>query len=274
MDPLDKYISSLKKPFLTQEEENKLITLYQSKAEGWESAQEKVINSNLFFVVKLAKKYSKNRTETLNLISEGNLALLQSLNRYKPNNEAKFLTYASVAIKGAIFTYFQNNHVLNNFKVSFANLVLARKAADFVELYNLNHSRNPTSDEIAKHLEISQSKALLITDLANSTITSIDCTNEDGTSFQEKYEDSRIDNPLTLLQKKESISLIESILQSLPDKHQIIISKRFGLRGEDRTDLASIGKELKLTKERVRQIEKAAINTIFSHFKKLNKKTS
>lgn len=266
---LSKYIASIDREELTREEEAKFVRIYRNKEEGWKEAQEKIIRNNLLYVVKLARNFSNDETVIFELISEGNLALLQSLNNFDPNKEAKFSTFATFRIRGAFYAFFRSHSRYRHFKISDNNVNLAKKARDFTEDFELNKSRKPTVDEIAKHCEIDRSKALLIAELAEVSTVPIQAEisyNDD--SKQVEIADPTIKTPFTETKDKENSILIEKIIASLPLNHQIIVNKRFGLKGEDRTDLASIGKELNLTKERVRQIEKKSLQLIHD---KLNK---
>lgn len=267
--PLKKYISSINREELTKEEEAKFVRIYQNKEEGWQQAQDKILRNNLLYVVKLAMDHAKDESTILDLISEGNLALLQSLNTFDPNMEAKFSTYSTFRIKGAFYAFFRSNSKFRHFKLSDNNVNLAKKAREYIEDFELNNNRKPTINEIANHCKIDSSKALLIAELAEVSTVPIEAEinyNED--SKQIEIADPSAKSPFLETKNKENSILIEKIIASLPLKHQIIVNKRFGLKGEDRTDLATIGKELNLTKERVRQIEKRCLHVIQD---KLNK---
>lgn len=267
---LNKYISTINNKKLTKEEECHLIRIYQRKESGWQEAQDKIIRNNMLHVVKLAIIHSKNENTILELISEGNLALLQSLNSFDPNKEAKLSTYSTIRIKGAFYSFFKSKSTLRHFKISDGNLALTRKAKDYTERLKLEQCRKPSVSEIAKHCEIDHSKALLIAELAQTSAVSINAEidfKENSTTLE--IADPSIKTPFVEIRDKENSAIIEKIIASLPLKHQIIVNKRFGLQGEDRTGLALIGKELNLTKERVRQIEKKSLQLIQVKLKKI-----
>lgn len=267
---LNKYIATIDNKKLTKEEECHLIRIYQKKESGWQEAQDKVIRNNMLHVVKLAVVHSKNENTILELISEGNLALLQSLNSFDPNREVKLSTYSTIRIKGAFYSFFKSKSTLRHFKLSDGNLALTRKAKDYTEKLELEQCRKPSVLEIAKHCEIDHSKALLITELTQASTVSIDAETdfkENSTTLE--IADPSIKTPFTETKEKENSAIIQKIIASLPLKHQIIVNKRFGLQGEDRTGLALIGKELNLTKERVRQIEKKSLQLIQVKLKKI-----
>ena len=267
---LSKYISSIGRLELSKEKECQLVKVYQNKEVGWQEAQDKIIRNNMLHVVKLAIAHSKNENIILELISEGNLALLQSLNSFDPNRETKLSTYSTIRIKGAFYSFFKSKSTLRHFKLSDGNLALAKKAKDYIEKLELEGLRKPSALEIARHCEIDYSKALLVVELAQASAVSIDAEidiKENSKTLE--IADSSVKTPFTETKDKENSAIIEKIIASLPLKNQIIVNKRFGLQGEDRTGLALIGKELNLTKERVRQIEKKSLQLIRNRLKKM-----
>jgi len=171
---LQKYLTSVRGSILEAEEENKLIKLFQSKSKGWEDAQEKIVKSNSLYIVKLAYSFAQKNEEILDLISEGNLALLESLVKFDPNKEARLLSYASYRIKGAMLAYRKKQNLFFNFKVSGEVSSLAKKAKEYILDFKLKHNQNPSVSSIAKHCGIKESKALLIAELADINVLSID----------------------------------------------------------------------------------------------------
>jgi RNA polymerase sigma factor (sigma-70 family) len=261
---LQKYLTSIKSSILNPEEESSLIKLFKSKSKGWEDAQEKIIKSNSLYVVKLAYSFARKNEEVLDLISEGNLALLESLSKFDPNKKAKLLSYASFRIRGAMLAYRRKQSVFLNFKISEEINSLAKKTKEYILDYKLKHNQTPSISSIAKHCGIKENKAFLIAELAGINILSINATIEhEDKEIDLEYEDVEALNPFQEVDKAENSKIISKIIASLPLNRQIIINKRFGLNGEDFTDLATIGKQLNLTKERVRQIEKDIIQTIY-----------
>lgn len=268
---LDQYISSIKREPLSIEEENKFVRIYQNKEDGWQQAQDKIVRNNLLLVVKLALQLTKQESTVLDLISEGNLALLQSLNKFDPNKGFKLSSFAAFRIKGSFAAFFKKHNRYRHFKLSDENITLAEKAKKFSEDYFYQNNINPSVREIAKHCQINEAKALMITELANISTVVLDKPLEllDG-QIESEIADPNIKDPFNQVNNKENNIIISKIIASLPAKHQIIVNKRFGLNGEDRTDLASIGKELNITKERVRQVESSILKTIHKQLEKLS----
>ena len=150
------------------------------------------------------------------------------------------------------------------------NIELAKKAKDFVETFHLERGQNPSVEEFAKFCEIDHGRALLISELAGSHIFSIHSVAD--VDYEDKVlqvaDDSAI-TPDKQINDKEMSSVIEKIISSLSMRQQIIIKRRFGLDGEEGQDLATIGLELDLTKERIRQIEQSTLKQIRKELEKV-----
>lgn len=268
----NRYLNQIKNQILPPEEETRLIFIYQSRGEGWEEAQEKIIKSNLMFVVKTAFEFSSDIQKVDELISEGNLSLLESLDKFDPNKGFKFLTYASFDIRGRMIKHISKNSYYSALKISAKNIDLAKQAKEFIESFKNEHKVNPSVRLIANHCQIEESKALLITELATSQIFSIHSLSSDLDEIKDRINEIP-DNvglkPDARASSNELSSIIQKIIEKLPLRQQIIINKRFGLNGESPTDLATIGDELNLTKERIRQIESTVLKSIRKEIEKI-----
>lgn len=268
----NRYVNQIKNQILLPEEETRLIIIYQNRSEGWEDAQEKIIKSNLMFVVKTAFEFSSDIQKVDELISEGNLSLLESLDKFDPNKGFKFLTYASFDIRGRMIKHISKNNYYSALKISVKNIDLAKQAKEFIESFKNENKVNPSVRQVAHHCQIEESKALLITELATSQIFSIHALSSDLDEIKDRINEIP-DNvglkPDAKASSNEISSIIQKIIQSLPLRQQLIINKRFGLNGESPTDLATIGEELNLTKERIRQIESSVLKAIRKEIEKI-----
>ncbi len=267
---LQQYISEIANSILPAEEERRLILIYLNKEPDWQEAQNLVIKSNMMFVVKTAYEFSNDSQRILELISEGNLSLLESLNKFDPSKGFKFLTYASFNIRGRMLKYMLRSCNFSALKLSLKNIELAKKAKDFVDTYNLENNQNPSVEEIAKHCDIDSSRALLIAEVAGSHIFSIQSVVEkDHEERALQVADESMRTPDKQINEKEMSSVIEKIISKLSMRQQVIIKRRFGLDGEGGKDLATIGLELDLTKERIRQIEQSTLKQIRRELEKV-----
>jgi RNA polymerase primary sigma factor len=224
----------------------------------------------MMFVVKTAYEFSNDSQRILELISEGNLSLLESLNKFDPSKGFKFLTYASFNIRGRMLKYMLRSCNFSALKLSLKNIELAKKAKDFVDTYNLENNQNPSVEEIAKHCDIENNRALLIAEIAGSHIFSIQSVVEkDHEERALQVADESMRTPDKQINEKEMSSVIEKIISNLSMRQQVIIKRRFGLDGEGGKDLATIGLELDLTKERIRQIEQSTLKQIRRELEKV-----
>jgi len=268
---LQQYISEISNKILPHEEEKRLIITYLNQQSGWQEAQDLIIKSNAMFVVKTAYEFSNDPQKILELISEGNLSLLESLNKFDPSKGFKFLTYANFNVRGRMLKYMLRNNYYSALKVSLKNIELAKKTREFIDNYNTEHKRSPEIEEIAKFCDIDNSRALLIAELAGSHIFSIQSGSEKD--HEEKIlqvADESDEMPDKQINDLEMSSIIEKIISKLSLRQQVIIRRRFGLSGEKPSDLASIGLELDLTKERIRQIEQSTLKQIRRELEKFN----
>jgi DNA-directed RNA polymerase sigma subunit (sigma70/sigma32) len=122
---LQQYISEIANSILPAEEERRLILIYLNQEPDWQEAQNLVIKSNMMFVVKTAYEFSNDSQRILELISEGNLSLLESLNKFDPSKGFKFLTYASFNIRGRMLKYMLRSCNFSALKLSLKNIELA-----------------------------------------------------------------------------------------------------------------------------------------------------
>lgn len=267
---LQQYISEISNCILPAEEERRLILIYLNQESGWQEAQNLVVKSNMMFVVKTAYEFSNDSQKILELVSEGNLSLLESLNKFDPSKGFKFLTYASFNIRGRMLKYMLRSCNFSALKLSLKNIELAKKAKDFVDTYHLENNQAPSVEEIAKHCDIENSRALLIAELAGSHIFSIQSVVEkDHEERVLQVADESVETPDKQINDKEMSSVIEKIISNLSMRQQVIIKRRFGLDGDGPKDLATIGLELDLTKERIRQIEQSTLKQIRRELEKV-----
>lgn len=110
MMTIDKLISESKCASLTEEEEMRLFNIYIDKREGWKEARDSIIESCLLYVIKCAHSYSSDPNRLEDLVSEGLVGLLESFDRYESSKGARFLTYASFAIKGKMLKFLYKNY--------------------------------------------------------------------------------------------------------------------------------------------------------------------
>ncbi len=258
------YLKQISKiPLLKPEEERKLAV---KAREGDKEAIERLIQANLRFVVNVAKNYTGYGISFQELISAGNIGLIEAAKRFDPDKNVRFISYAIWWIKQSILQTIQNQKDLIRMPQKASNLSIK---IDSVYL-NLkeNLGREPNYEEIKEKLDelgidIDEDtiKALL---LAKRYSVSLDTPvdEDEGTSFIDfitKHGTKDIEKKLFEEELKKEI---EEILSHLNERERFIIIKRFGLDNEEPMTLRDIGKLLGISRERVRQIEAKALRKI------------
>ena len=252
MDATQLYLSEIGfSPLLTAEEE-----VYYSKLalKGDALGRKKMIESNLRLVVKISRRYLNRGLPLLDLIEEGNIGLMKSVEKFDPNRGFRFSTYATWWIRQTIERAIMNQtrtirlpiHVVKELNIY---LRAARKLTQ-----QLDHE--PSPEEIAQMLDAPLEDVQKILGL-NDKVTSVDTPigYEEGKSLLDTLADENSLNPAELLTDEDLRLQMETMLDQLTDNQQEVIARRFGLRGYDKATLEEVGKEINLTRERVRQIQ-------------------
>lgn len=261
------YIEDIKDRMISQEEETRLMRIYQNREVGWEDAYESVVAANLLFVVKVAFEFTTDLHRVSDLISEGNLALLDAINRFDASRGVKLISYAAKEIRGRMIKYITRNGHFSCFHVSTRDRENCNKVRCFIDDFNLQNNRKPTSEEIKQKFGFDTFYVDLYLEMINSQFTSVNLMAFDNSisDYGEKtieLQDFSVPDPSIESGKKDISVIIHSIINTLPERDRAILNKRFGLNGEIETDLATIGLEFNLTKERIRQIEENCLKKI------------
>ncbi len=258
-DTLRLYLKEISQfPQLTAEEEQEFGARVQN---GDQDAFRKLVESNLRFVVAMAKKYARSGYPLHELINEGNMGLIEAASRFDPSRAVRFITYASWWIRQAILAAIAHHgqafrippklkHELYRFETKVGRLTQ--------EL-----GRRPSIDEISRELGMKEQE---IRDLLGATPTEVSLSMPVGEEGEMRLEEVIKDQSITpgdqLLIAQSFEDQLQKLLGQLDEKEKIIIERRFGLGDRDPQTLAEIGSDMNLSRERIRQIEERALGKL------------
>lgn len=258
-DGVNRYLRQIRQfPLLTPEEERELA---KRCAAGDEEAIRTMVNSNLRLVVSVAREYAGRGVPLLDLIQEGSIGLLVAAQKFDYTLEYRFSTYATKWIRQSI-----SRHIMNHggmIRVPRHTSELIQKLMEAYAVLQQKNARLPDVTEAAQYCGISTKKAEEILRLIPE-VCSLDAPAgmEEGSTLQMLLEDVKASQPQETLIREELKRTLEALLGMLSRRQQQILRLRFGMDDGICYTLEQIGGMLGITKERVRQIERQAIDKL------------
>ncbi len=258
LNPLSMYMKEIGKiPLLTYEQECELA---KKAAAGDKASRTKLVNSNLRFVINVAKKYQNNGLEFEDLVSEGNVGLLTAIDHFDVNKGYHFISYAVWWIRQSILKAIGEKGRAIRVPLNRANEIAAISKARSTITENLSEEQELTEVANMLNMDVQHVREMV---LISKEMASLDAEvsgkGNGNVSLGELLEDTNSPQPEEIAMNEELKSEVNNILDTLKPNESKVIKMRYGIGIEKPMSLKEVGDVCNLTKERIRQIENGAL---------------
>jgi RNA polymerase primary sigma factor len=261
------YLRSIsKEPLLTREQENELAVHIKV---GDQEAIDKMVRANLRLVVKIARNYAGLGVPLMDLIAEGNMGLMKAVRRFDPEKGGKMSTYGAWWIKQSIKRALSNQS--KTIRLPSHLLEKLTRMRKFIYAHHEQFGREPNNAIIAEHMgvkpgQIAHWKAMSV----NPTSLDAPIGDEDGGTFSEVIADVSSKTGYEVMDDLQVRRSVGHLLDHLDERELKILNFRYGLDGREPETLEMVGERFAITRERVRQIQKSALEKLKGLFDDFN----
>ncbi len=249
-------------PKLSSEEEARCARAYR---EGNERALEKLVLSNLRFVVSIAKKYQHLGVSLSDLINEGNIGLIRAARKFDEARGVRFITYAVWWIKQAIFQYLSEQGRIVRIPLNWSNTIY--KMQKVQNSLSQELGRDPTNQEISEEIamDLEEVNRMMPHCQPHYSLES-SSTNQDDVMLMNSLADEDAPNPMDGMFNYDLKRLVKGMLDGMQEREARILKYYYGLDDSEPMTLEEIGEIFGVTRERIRQIKEKALKNLMQSY--------